>query len=104
MSLAVRPVPSGGPGKTRGPSVVSHATQKHCISIDNDGARHTCVQVSFGGLGLKVTDAQLLEAAQSMMAEAIAAKHNVPIHIARESVRSGSLSTALSDSISECVR
>ena len=57
-----------------------------------------CLQVSFGGLGLKVTDAQLLEAAQSMMADAIVAKHKVPIHIARESVRSGSLSSALSES------
>ena len=44
------------------------------------------MQVSFGGLGLKVTDEQLLEAARSMMADALAAR-GVPIHIARESVR-----------------
>ena len=43
-------------------------------------------QVSFGGLGLKVTDEQLLEAARSMMADALAAR-GVPIHVARESVR-----------------
>ena len=41
-------------------------------------------QVSFGGLGLKVTDEQLLEAARSMMADALAAR-GVPIHVrARE--------------------
>ena len=44
------------------------------------------VQVSFGGLGLKVTDEQLLEAARSMMADALAAR-GVPIHVARESVK-----------------
>ncbi len=52
-------------------------------------------QVSFGGLGLKVTDEQLLEAARSMMADALAAR-GVPIHVARESVKGLSLHEAAS--------
>ncbi len=55
------------------------------------------MQVSFGGLGLKVTDMQLHEAAKSMMADAIVAKKGVPIAIARASVHtSGALSETAS--------
>ena len=53
------------------------------------------LQVSFGGLGLKVTDAQLHEAARSMLADAIAVKRGVPIAIARESVCSSGGSTPI---------
>ncbi len=60
---------------------------------------HHSQQVSFGGLGLKVTDTQLHAAAQSMMADAIAAKRGVPIAIARASVvSSGSLASKTASS------